>query len=488
MASLRLGHPRLVPAAVAGYQLGGLGRPPRSRGIRMHRRRVVHQRLEDAPALLHPVLARERRRIALHRREQEHLVRGRGLAALGAELHVEGDRLGATCVGAKRLELDPQAGGRVELDHDLVGLRRARPKRGEAHRGGLRNTSRTSVWVTARCLPARMKNGTPDQRQFSTFRRSAANVSVVEPGSTPGDVEVAVVLAADVVGGIGRRDRAEGGHRGVLQHVGLEPRRRVHGHGGDDLHDVVDHHVAQRPDRVVEVPAILHAEALGHGDLHRGDRIAPPHRLEHGVREPQVEDLPHSHLAQEVVDAKELRLVDVLVQLGGQRAGGLEVVAERLLHHHPGVLGEAGVVQLPHHLAEEKRRDLQVEHRLLRGPHRGLDLAVGGRVVEVAADVVEPRCEPLEDVLLDGLAGRCDHLAGVLTQLLGAPVVHGHADDGAIEQLALLQPVERVERHHAGEVAGDAEDDEDVCLSDGSSTPPRSAPARPGPAAAAALG
>ena len=41
-------------------------------------------------------------------------------------------------------------------------------------RGGFLNTNRTSVWVTGRRLPVRMKNGTPDQRQFSMFNLSAA--------------------------------------------------------------------------------------------------------------------------------------------------------------------------------------------------------------------------------------------------------------------------------------------------------------------------
>ena len=52
-------------------------------------------------------------------------------------------------------------------------------------RGGSRNTSRTSVCVTGRHLPVRMKNGTSDQRQLSMCRRSAAYVSVFESGATP---------------------------------------------------------------------------------------------------------------------------------------------------------------------------------------------------------------------------------------------------------------------------------------------------------------
>ena len=52
-------------------------------------------------------------------------------------------------------------------------------------RGGCLKTSRSSVCVARRRLPVRMKNGTPDQRQFSISRRRAAYVSVVESGATP---------------------------------------------------------------------------------------------------------------------------------------------------------------------------------------------------------------------------------------------------------------------------------------------------------------
>ncbi len=52
-------------------------------------------------------------------------------------------------------------------------------------RGGCLNTTRTSVWVTGRRFPVRMKNGTPDQRQFSISSRSAAYVSVAESAATP---------------------------------------------------------------------------------------------------------------------------------------------------------------------------------------------------------------------------------------------------------------------------------------------------------------
>ena len=95
---------------------------------------------------------------------------------------------------------------------------------------------------------------------------------------------------------------------------------------------MVHHHVAERTDRVVEMPAILHAEILGHRDLHRVDVVAVPHRLQQRVAETQVEDLLEPHLPKVVVDPQQLRLVEVLVDVGGERVCRLRVVAERLLH------------------------------------------------------------------------------------------------------------------------------------------------------------
>ena len=46
-----------------------------------------------------------------------------------------------------------------------------------------------------------------------------------------------------------------------------------------------------------------------------------------------------------VIDAVELRLLDVLVELGSELARGREVVPERLLHHDASVLGQARLCQ-----------------------------------------------------------------------------------------------------------------------------------------------
>ena len=172
-----------------------------------------------------------------------------------------------------------------------LGSGRRRPLGMNGSRGAWRNTRRSSVWVSRQPLA-----GADEERHA----RPAPAVDVEAQrdvglgggvGAHAVDLAVAVVLAADVVLGLGVGHRREHGLLGVLLAVGVAAGRRLHRRRGDDLHQVVDDDVAQRADRVVEVAAVLDAEALGHRDLHRRDVVAVPHRLEHRVGEAQVEDL-----------------------------------------------------------------------------------------------------------------------------------------------------------------------------------------------------
>ena len=76
--------PRPVPAAVACDQRVAASRAPRPGRVGVNGRRRVEQRLHDPPGLLDAVLPREARRLADHRRVEQHLVGRRALTALVA--------------------------------------------------------------------------------------------------------------------------------------------------------------------------------------------------------------------------------------------------------------------------------------------------------------------------------------------------------------------------------------------------------------------
>ena len=179
--------------------------------------------------------------------------------------------------------------------------------------GGPWKTMRTSVGPAALAGPDEERD--PGHRQLSIQSRSAA-MSRSSTRRRPPRLEVPLVLAAHVRVGVGGR------HGPQDETFASVERRRARPPAapwrrGDDLHEVVVHDVAQRADRVVEVAAVRDAEVLGHGDLHATDVVAVPHRLEHRVGEPQVEDLldPSSRGSGRSGTAATRR---VLVQLGGQ--------------------------------------------------------------------------------------------------------------------------------------------------------------------------
>ena len=223
------------------------------------------------------------------------------------------------------------------------------------------------------------------------------------------------------------------------------------------------YHIAQRPDPVVEQAPAVHAEILGHRQLDRGDVAAPPDRLEQRVGEPQEVDVQHRLLTEKVIDAQDLILGEHGPQVPVEPPGRREVVAERLLDHHPRAAGQAGLGQGGHDRGEKRRRDLQVEHRMRPSSEPLAKPLVGSRIGEVPLHVGQPAGQPAGGLHVDRVPVRragVDSLAGVPAQLVVGPAVHGDADHGAAQPPRPLEVVERAEGHLARQVAADAEDDQ----------------------------
>ena len=179
-------------------------------------------------------------------------------------------------------------------------------------------------------------------------------------GSHTRFVEVADVLPADHLGGVDRLHRPE--HLVLLLADGLRSKLggRLHRHEPEDLEEVGHHHVAVRADRLVERDALSDRQRLGDVDLHVGDVIAVPDRLEQAVGEPEGQDVQRRFLAEEVVDPEDLVLVEGRVQHVVEAHRALEVGAERLLHHDPGALGQVGLGEQLDHVGCGYRGDAQV--------------------------------------------------------------------------------------------------------------------------------
>ena len=267
--------------------------------------------------------------------------------------------------------------------------------------------------------------------------------------------------------------RAEQLHLLVAHGLGAEVARRLHAHDGHQLHDVVLDDVAQRAGLLVVRAATLDADVLGDGDLHVVDVLPVPQRLEDAVGKAEDEQVLHRLLAEVVVDAVDLLLVEGGVQLVVEVAGALQVVSERFLHHHACVAATVGLRQPLRAEAlrerrEPARRDREVEDAVAGGAALAVELVEGlvDRLqavlgVEVEGAVPQAVCKDVPDVIPQGHAAvlrdaRTHRLTELLGGLLGAP---GADDAEAGRQLAVGgQCVERRNQLALGEITGGAED------------------------------
>ena len=239
------------------------------------------------------------------------------------------------------------------------------------------------------------------------------------------------------------------------------------------LEQVVLDHVAGGADAVVVAGPATDADVLGHGDLHVVDVVGVPDRLEQLVGEAHRQDVLDRLLAEVVVDPEDRARREDVAEDAVELAGRLEVVAERLLDHHPApravaLLGQAVLLELPDDGAEEARRDREVEGVVAAGAPLLVELldraaqAVERRVVvEVALDEADALGELVPDLLAELGAGvRLHRVVDDLGEVLVRPVAPGEADEAEAgrQQPAVREVVDRGHHLLARQVTGHAEE------------------------------
>ena len=191
------------------------------------------------------------------------------------------------------------------------------------------------------------------------------------------------------------------------------------------------------------------------------DEVAVPDRLEQRVREAEHHQVLDGLLAQEVVDPVDRVLFEVLVQQRVELDRALQIAPERLLDHDPAALRDADARESLGHVVEQEGRDREVADGMLRLAQRVAQRPVGGGIAVVAADVAQPRAEPLDDGRGKALAERVPHFGA---QLLDVPVARRHADHRDVERARRLEAGQRAVELLVREIPGDAEEDECVAL------------------------
>ena len=95
------------------------------------------------------------------------------------------------------------------------------------------------------------------------------------------------------------------------------------------------HHIAHHTGLVVVAAALFHRNLLGNGDAHIVDIVAIPQWLENRVRKAEDQQVLHHVLAQIVVDAIDLALVEYLPDQIVQLDSGAQIIAEWFFDDDP---------------------------------------------------------------------------------------------------------------------------------------------------------
>src|SRR4051794_7864050 len=444
-----------------GRQPVRLGWSPRPLLVRVDRSRGLDRRIDDAPRLFHVVLAREAEGVARDR-IAEKLVVGLDVLAFDLvqlELHLLARELLARCAD-HRAERDhePRAQAKAEVvrrRHQTLHQDRRLPEPDEDLGAGDRKAL-PGADEERHTLPAPGIHVQPKRRERlgGRFRRD------------PRLLTVSPELAAHDVRRLDRGDAFQ--HLHLLVADGLQvgrAGRRLHGDVGDDLEQVVLHHVADRAGPIIEAPAALHSEIFRHGDLDLVDIVAIPDRFQERICESEEDEVLDGALSQIMIDAEDVLLREMLVQHAVQRPRRLPIAPEGFLDDEPRPVHDSGTSELPGDQPEQPLRDGHVVHRAARTAERPFQFGEGSGVLVIAIDVLQELEHPLEGALVDA-AVLLEAPLGAPPELLQVPALLGDPDDRDVEDAAPDHPLQRGKDLLVGEISGGPVEDERVGLHD----------------------
>ena len=148
----------------------------------------------------------------------------------------------------------------------------------------------------------------------------------------------------------------------VANSIGIKFGGRFHRDQAQQLHQVVLHHVPHRPGLIVIAAPPFYADGLCHCDLDVIDVLRVPQRFEQHIAKAYGHQVLDRFFAQIMVDAVNLRFVEMLRQRRVQRPRGFQIVTERLFHNDAAVfVRQTERPQAFGDIPEQRRTDREIE-------------------------------------------------------------------------------------------------------------------------------
>src|SRR5690606_10664528 len=166
---------------------------------------------------------------------------------------------------------------------------------------------------------------------------------------------------------------------------------------GDARRQMVMRHVAHSACAVEVARERSEALRLGDRDLHVIDEVPVPQRFDDRVGEAEHEQILNGVFAHEMIDAVDLLLAVMPVQLRVERMRAREIVAERFLHDDAMASGDAAELDLVQSLYDREeisRRNGEINDDVFAAA--GARLGYGRVKAPIKRRIVVVACEELE--------------------------------------------------------------------------------------------
>src|SRR5258706_1614355 len=116
---------------------------------------------------------------------------------------------------------------------------------------------------------------------------------------------IAPVLTTHNIRGIERSHRLEEQRLLIANSIRVFTGGSIHREEGDQLQQMILHHIADRTGLFVKFPSTRHTKILSHRDLHTLDVIPVPDRIEKRVREAEIEYILYWFLSKIMINPKD---------------------------------------------------------------------------------------------------------------------------------------------------------------------------------------
>jgi hypothetical protein len=220
--------------------------------------------------------------------------------------------------------------------------------------------------------------------------------------------------------------------------------------------------ITERAGFFIKASSTGYAKLFCHRDLDAFHVPPIPNRLEEGIGKAKIQEVLNRFFAQVMVNPKDGRLVEDLVQGPIQGFRGSEIPPKWFFDHDTAPLCTACAAQSFNDDGKHRRRDGEIMQRMLHAPEGLAKAYEGVCLLVITIDVLQLLHKLGKDCLVDSAAELSEALPHSIPELCNGSAPLCHSDDRHSQMTALNHGLQGGKDFLECQVTGDSKQDERI--------------------------